>query len=52
VAVGFEIEAETFGQVEFIFDDEDSAHWRPDGISNVNVLPRSEPSLSAQARPP
>ena len=57
VTLGFEIEAEAFRQVLFVFNDQHAlrgtGHARDTfGSQSVNVLPRPGPSLSANALPP
>ena len=52
IPFGFEIEAEAFGQVVLVFDDEDAVAGRRHacvalGRSSVKVLPRPVPSLNA-----
>ena len=57
VALGFEVEAETLGQVVLVLDDENALSGCRHacvalGSSSVNVLPRPVPSLNANAFPP
>src|ERR1700689_3113247 len=53
VAFGFEIEAQTFGEMRFVFADEDPGRARlPRGSVSVKVLPWPSPPLSAKASPP
>src|SRR4051812_48179499 len=67
VPLGFEIESETRGDVEFVFNDEQSRHGSEParyqgaaaladggaaGSSSVKVAPWPGPRLSAKARPP
>ena len=51
VALGLQVEAQPFGEVLLVFDDQNAAHLAI-GSCSTNVLPRPGPSLSAQARPP
>src|SRR5580658_605311 len=54
VAFGFQVKTKAFGEVLFVFHDENSAHFVnfTMGSCKMKVLPRPGPSLSAQARPP
>ena len=51
VALGFEVETQSFGQVPLVFHHQNAVHLAT-GNCSTNVLPCPGPSLSAQARPP
>ena len=52
VAFGLQVEAEAFGEVRFVFDDQHFRHARLLGSSRVTVVPRPSPALSAKTLPP